>query len=142
MNSVVFGSNTLTTKFTWADQIYNDFMMQMLAMLEPRKEFKHTVLFEEDEEISEIFFVSAGQVVVGYEVMSQKKYCIRYTDYCILGAFEVNFSIKSSFIYTALTNIEGHSIRKSNWHILMNDNPEIVANMKKNTLFYYLSNIR
>ena len=37
--------------FTWEDQVYRDFMIELLQNLEPRHEEKGTVLYRELEEI-------------------------------------------------------------------------------------------
>lgn len=79
--------------------------------LEPRQEVKHTVLADELDEFNEITFVNKGQIVIGYEVNNQKRYCIKYTDCVVIGAYECMFKKRSNYIYAALTNIEGLFVR-------------------------------
>ena len=54
-------------------------------------------------------------MVVGYEINNQKKYCIKYMDSVVIGAYECMYNKRSAFIYTALTEIEGFFIRKRKW---------------------------
>ena len=128
--------------YDWNDIQYRDFMMQMLTQLEPRYEQAHTILVEELDEISELIFVDTGSVAVGYEINKQKKYCIKYKDYCVIGAYGINFNQRACFIYTTLTPMHGYSIRKSNWFNLMEENPEIAVYMKRNALVQYMTEIR
>ena len=53
---------------TWEDQNYRNFMLGILQSLEPRHEYKGTILFEELQEISEIIFISKGNIDIGYEL--------------------------------------------------------------------------
>lgn len=46
-----------TPHYTWQDQIYRDFMMQILQKLEPRLMAKNQMIFEELDDINEIIFV-------------------------------------------------------------------------------------
>ena len=84
--------------------------------LEPRLELKHEIIIDELDEVGEITFVTKGQVVVGYEINKQKRYCIKFSDCLVIGAYEVQFDKRSSHIYTALTNCEGLFLRKISWN--------------------------
>ena len=128
--------------YNWLDPAYRDFMMQLLRVLEPRTEKRGAILNDEHEEVTEILFVEKGQVVVGYEIAKQKKYCIKYPKHFVVGAYEMSFNQKSSFIYTAYSALAGHAVRKSNWWNLLNDHPDIREPMKKAVLFTYLTGVR
>ena len=67
------------------------------------------------DEWNEILFVQTGHIVMGYEINNEKKYCIKFTESVVLGAYECMFNKNSNFIYTAYTEIEGLFIRKSVW---------------------------
>ena len=67
-------------------------MISLLPMLEPRFEKRRTILVDELDELNEIIFVSKGSVVIGYEINKQKRYCIKYKNNCIVGAYGVTFS--------------------------------------------------
>lgn len=62
--------------YTWVDQNYRDFMNTLLTNLEPRRDNKHSILVDELDEFNEISFISKGQVVIGYEINKQRRYCI------------------------------------------------------------------
>ena len=114
-------------------------MLMVLTFLEPRFEQKHTIIVGELEEFNELIFVSRGTVVIGYEINKKKIYCIKYSNKCVIGAFEVTFNQRSAFIYTALTNIHGYSIRKQNWYKICNANPEMISIIKKNLAMLYVT---
>lgn len=84
--------NLTKKQFTWEDQSYREFMLQILTHLWPRFEHKGTVLFEELEEISEVIFLSKGLVDVGFEINKKKKYVMRYTDQVVIGAYNCCFN--------------------------------------------------
>ena len=46
--------------YDWSDLEYRNFMMDLLTKLEPRKEKSGSILFEELDEINEIFYVAEG----------------------------------------------------------------------------------
>ena len=128
--------------FTWMDLEYRAFMIQMMVMLEPVRIPKRTILVDELEECAEVMFINEGQVVVGYEINKQKKYCLRFTDYCVVSAYNVTFNERAAFIYTALTNLNGFFIRKQNWYYLLQDNPLIAYAMRRSIIFNYTFKIR
>jgi len=63
--------------YTWKDEVYKDFMVQMLSMLEPQMFQKQAIIVDEFSEQSEVFFVMTGAIAIGYEVNKIKKYCMR-----------------------------------------------------------------
>lgn len=128
--------------YTWLDPKYRDFMTGLIIKLEPRYEEKHTIIADELEEINEINFINKGHIVVGYEINNEKRYCIKYSDCVVIGAYECQFNKRSSFIYTSLTVIEGFFVRKHRWEELMEDSHDIAMRIKRNLLQDYLLNIR
>ena len=119
-------------KFTWNDQQYREFMMEILTNLEPRMEKKGHILFEELEEVCEVIFVSNGWVDIGYEINKQKKYIIRDKDSIMVGAYNCCHNMRTMFIYKCQTDCSGYSIRKSNWNSIMDNFPEIAGVIIKN----------
>ena len=59
--------------------------------LEPRFEVRGTTIIDELDEVSEITFVTHGQCVIGFDFNKEKKYCHKFTDKIIIGAFNVTF---------------------------------------------------
>lgn len=128
--------------YTWNDQQYRDFVLQVLTLLEPRFEKKHTILIDELDEFNEILFFSRGQVAIGYEINKQRWYCLRYIDKSVIGAYGLTFNQRAAFIYTTLTNCHGFSIRKVNWKKILDENPEMSIILKQNVLMQYLTQVR
>ena len=98
-------------------------------------------MVDELEEISEIIFVSKGSVVVGYDINKQKRYCLKFLEKFVVGAYELSFNQRSQVIYTSLTQIHGYSIRRSNWHIIMNEDPLIVNAFKNQIKERYFNDV-
>ena len=67
-------------------------MCYVIQHLEPFEERKHVILANELDEFNEIMFVDKGKVVVGYEINKQKRYCIQFSNRCVIGAFGVTFN--------------------------------------------------
>ena len=80
--------------------------------------------------------------MVGYEINKQKRYCIKFQDCIVIGAYECQFNKRSSFIYTALTALEGLFIRKEKWNEMTSEAEELGRCIKRNLLVDYLLNIR
>ena len=111
--------------YTWQDQQYREFMFDMLQSLEPFFERKHVILINELEKFNVISFVIKGKVALGYEINKQKRYCVKYSDNIVIGAYGITFNMRAPFIYTCLSNIEGFFIRKINWVELINKHTAI-----------------
>ena len=107
--------------FTWDDQAYRGFMFSLLLKLEPIFYNSGTIITNELEEFNEISFCMNGQCVIGYEINNQRRYCIKYTDSFVLGAYEMTFNKKSMFIYRSMSYIEGLFVRKEVWMDLINE---------------------
>ena len=60
--------------------------------MEPVHYAKSKLLFAELDDVNEVIFVEHGFYDIGYEINKQKKYCIKYTDKCVIGAFGVTFN--------------------------------------------------
>jgi hypothetical protein len=67
-------------------------MFNLFTCLEPRYEKKHTIVYDELDEFNEIIFVNKGKVLIGYEINKQKRYCLQYTDNCVIGGFGCTFN--------------------------------------------------
>ena len=85
--------------FTWEDQIYRDFMIEVLTMLEPRYESSMTQLFRTIEEVQEIFFIVKGSIEVGFEINREPKYVVRLGPGGVIGIFNITYNRKTMFNY-------------------------------------------
>ena len=97
---------------------------------------------EELEEINQLNFIVKGTIVIGYELNNIKKYCIKYQDSIMIGAYECMFDEKSYVLYTAFTNIEGYFIRKTNWFNLCQNHKTMSNFIRRNVLLDYMLNIK
>ena len=111
-------------------------MLAILSSLEPRQEERGTILLDELDEFQEVLFVMKGQIFIGYECNKIKKYCIKLSYGCNVGAFGITLNQRSSYIYLCATKIEGHAIRKENWIKIMNDYQEVSKTLKKNIILH------
>ena len=128
--------------YTWQDMPYRDFMMQVLRALEPRFYKKHTIIIDELDEMLEVVFIQKGDTLIGYQVNKQKRYCIKYTDKCVIGAFGCTFNQRAAFIYACYNDNSGYSIRKEKWKEMIESNDEIGSIVRKNVLIEYITQIR
>lgn len=110
--------------------MYRDFMALLLTKLEPRFEAKRTIIVDEFDEFNEVIFVFKGTTVIGYEINKQKRYALKHKNCCVIGGYGCTFNQRSAFIYTALTDIHGYSVRKENWHKLLDYDKEVTASLK------------
>jgi len=46
--------------FSWGDEVYHNFMMDIMRTLEPRQEDPNTYLFKELEDVNEVLFFNKG----------------------------------------------------------------------------------
>jgi len=128
--------------FSWGDADYREFMITLLQHLEPKREPKGTILYDELDEYDQVIFVMRGEVVVGFEINKERRYCMKFAEKCVIGPYNVTFNQRAVFIYTCLTNIQGFFIRKSNWYNLLDASPEVAAPLKTSILTAYQRDIR
>ena len=117
--------------YSWEDQYYRSFMATLLKNLEPRKEESDVVLFQELDDVSEILFISKGQVDMGFEINRKRYFVFRQKNKLVIGEHECSFNQKSMYIYKTNTVCLGHSIRKLHWLRILTDFPEIASQLKK-----------
>ena len=98
--------------YDWDDQIYREFMMGVLRLLEPRQEEKETIIYLSIEDVDEMFFIMNGTVDIGFEVSRDTKYVLRLPKRNVIGAFNCTFNKKTLFKYKVSKRIEAYTIRK------------------------------
>ena len=98
-------------------------------------------MIDEFDEFTLIHFVQKGMVLIGFQFNKEKKYCLKYKDKCVIGAYGASFNCRAAFIYTTQTYVEGFFIRKSNWIDCLEENPQIKVSMLKNVLLQYMTKI-
>lgn len=107
--------------YTWDDQNYRDFMLNLLRNLEPRTEPTGTVIYRTLEEVEEIYFIEKGSVDIGFEINRITKFIFRLHKGGVVGAYNMTFNTKTMFFYQVKQTFTGLTIRKDNWNNLMNN---------------------
>jgi len=101
--------------FSWSDEVYHNFMMDILRTLEPRQENANTYLFKELEDVNEVIFFNKGSYDIGFEFNAEEHFKVRYQNSNLIGAFNCTFHKKSQFIYKTFSRCTGWFIRKTRW---------------------------
>ena len=117
-------------------------MMTLFQQLEPRFEEKGSVLYQELEEITEIFFHEKGQIDIGFEINTKPKFVMRINKGSILGAYNCSFNKRTMFLYKCHTKVEGYMLRKENWFEIMEEYEEIADILKENVKNEYTFKIK
>lgn len=69
---------TYITRYSWNDDQYSGFMIQLMLALEPRREESGNVIMLENEEWHEIFFFVKGSFAIGFELDNQQHYVLKF----------------------------------------------------------------
>lgn len=145
MSTQLFGSSNEIRNnveyYKWTDQIYRDFMMSLLELLEPRQEEAGAILFDELEDLQEIIFHEKGLIDFGYLVDRKARYVLRMSKGTIIGGYHCTESVKTSFRLKCKSRLEGYMIRKEAWMELLEDFDEIAEMMKNNAKKMYYKKI-
>ena len=131
-----------TNLFTWQDVEYQEFMIEIMTYLEPRKADRQEILFEELEDIEEVLFFSKGSVDMGYEINKKKIFKLRFKNANLIGAFYAMFNRKTMFLCKASSECQGFSIRKSILHQILKNHEDIAVPMKLKVLDDFHKNIK
>tara|TARA_B110000285_G_scaffold217775_1_gene266525 strand:- start:525 stop:830 length:306 start_codon:yes stop_codon:yes gene_type:complete len=91
--------------YNWEDQVYREFMMKVITLLEPRTEDKGTIIYVTIQEVEEMFFIMKGTVDIGFEESRNTKYVLRLAKRNVIGAFNCTFNKKTLFMYKASQRI-------------------------------------
>jgi CRP-like cAMP-binding protein len=87
--------------YTWYDQHYRKFMEALLYSMEPRREERGEILFDELDEVNEVFFIERGQIDIGFEINRKKQYVFRLSQDVQVGSYNVTFDKRSRYIFKA-----------------------------------------
>ena len=130
--------------YSWDDQAYREFMINLLRKLEPRREPSGTILYRTIEEVEEMFFIEKGSVNIGFEINRDIKWILRLQKGGVIGAYNMTFNCKTVFMYKVHHTFKGLSIRKDNWLSLMNNQEyvEITSFIKNNVKIEYNNKIK
>lgn len=108
------------------------------------------LILDEDDEVTDMYFLTEGKVGIGYYLMSQglsndesHYFGIKLEKHSFICDYYVCFNKKSEFIYMAIENISSYSISKK----FLNDEifpryPKIANKIKLGAELRYKKNIR
>jgi hypothetical protein len=120
-------------RYTWKDEQYRNFMIQILSSLEPIKFKEHCIILDELDDTSYVVFLKRDVLFyVGYSLNRRQIMRIKFKNRDV-GGYGASFNKKSSFIFKTKQESEGYFIRKKNWLQIFNDPylQDCVLNLKK-----------
>jgi len=90
---------TRAINYSWVDQVYRDFMIGVIRILEPRAEKSGAAIYNALQTTDEMYFIMKGAVDVGFELNKKIKYCLRLKKGNVIGAFNCTFEQKTLYSY-------------------------------------------
>lgn len=106
--------------------------MDIMQALEPIQIEKNTVLFYEQDEITEVYFFMQGTYEIGFNANLQDFFPMRYQHYSVVGAYAVTYLRRSAFIYKTVTFSKGYFVRRKYWKIILDRGDRNIVNEFKN----------
>lgn len=94
---------------------YREFIKAVLTNLEPLYIKQGTTILDELEEVDEIIFCYSGVIYIGYEINKKRRFCVKYSNGGVIGAYGCTFNQRSNYIVYANSNSDCTFIRKQNW---------------------------
>jgi hypothetical protein len=81
------------------DELYMNFIMQFLRILEPISYKPGQIIYNELDNIDIIIFFNDGNIDVGYEINREIKYKLRFSGVIQIGGFECTHNRRCQVIY-------------------------------------------
>lgn len=107
--------------YRWGDEGYDEFMLEVMKSLVPRRIAAGETIFEELEEVLEMTFVMSGSFLVGYELNKKRNFVVSHTEGKVIGEYNVMFMQQSLYIYKCRSEIFGYALSRKNWMRLQAD---------------------
>lgn len=87
--------------YSCQDSLYQNFMVDILRTLEPRFFKAKAMIYNELDEVNELYFIQRGTFDVGY-CLNRKTYLrFRFGAKKVIGAFNIFFEIRSQVVFRA-----------------------------------------
>lgn len=93
-------------------------MINFLLILEPRHFEPDAMIYREQEESEEMYFVTDGKYDVGYCINDIYRYRLQFGDRTVIGGYELCNRIRMNYNFKAHNMVECFSVRRKNWHAL------------------------
>ena len=84
-------------------------------------ELTGTIIFDVNEEVNEIFFISSGEIDIGFMLDKRPRYIIRLTKEEVVGAQQCTFDGETMFRYNVNSTFKGYIMRKLKWRSILDD---------------------
>jgi len=114
--------------------------MEIMQALEPIRLEKDTTLFNELDEITEVYFLMTGTYEIGFTANLQSFFPMRYQHYSVIGAYGVTYLRRSMFIYKTVTLAQGYFVRRQHWKVILDSNDRNVINEFKVCIYNEFEN--
>ena len=101
--------------YKWGDEVYDEFMLEIMKALLPRRYFEGDIIFEELQEVLEMTFVQRGKFHVGYEINKKRKFVVSLAEGRVIGEYNVLFMQPSMHIYKCTQEIFGYALSRRSW---------------------------
>lgn len=135
-------------------QKYKDskFLAQVAFGLNPRhfsSEPDENIIYDEEEEVDEMYFIMTGTVGVGYHMYQQplekSRYRVTTKIGCnsFFGDYYLCNNIKSEFVYAAVSDVEAFALNK-NFMLgkIFPKYPEIYREIKDDSRYRYMTSVK
>ena len=77
--------------YRWGHEGFDEFMIEVMKSLVPRRIMSGEVIFEELDEILEMTFVMSGSFLVGYELNKKRNFVVSQTEGKVIGEYNIMF---------------------------------------------------
>ena len=131
------------SRYTWADEVYCNMIMDLTKRLEPIRYKSNTVLFDELNEFTQVIFPMTGSYKIGFSINKKEEFVLYYKKN-VIGAYPVTFNKRCLFIYKTVKPMTGFFIRKIQWLNVINnkDYSEIADKFKEGLIKNYESRVK
>lgn len=127
--------------YTFQDDTYSGFMIDLLDSLEFRMYQPGTLIANELGECNEVLFVQQGMYNVGYQINNKVYYRKQLGKQSTIGGFQIMFNKRFQFIYKTCNIVKGLSVRKESFIQIASSWPEFMPQMRTKFWKFYAQNI-
>jgi hypothetical protein len=100
------------------------------------------IIYQEDDEVPEMYFIMEGTVGVGYELMNSHRIGKYLKEYSYICDYYVLNNKKSEFLFKAIREVKAFALQKKFIKKVFKKYPEIDAVIRSESLTRYKKNIR
>eukprot|EP00347_Sterkiella_histriomuscorum_P000318 403376339 len=135
-------ASLLTNVYSWRDEDYSSLMMSIMHTLQPRKFFKHDIIYDENEEVLEIVFVCSGEYAIGYMIDGREHLAIKLGHRTAIGDYQIINKQRSEFRYRALSTIDSYVLKNFQIQKIYDKHYDLCSKLNNNIFKQYLTLIR